>query len=179
MCVLLTQLWCDELLTHNIAAFQMCVIRMWLTSTQNYAGYFFLFFLSTWGSIGRISAPRSKQNHASSERPAPAGPRPSLYHHLNRRSRAQNSPFGNAASCRIASAAPFGPAVRLACTQHNWNQNCTTQGGGINKNISPRSFSVSLHAPRRQQIPCSVPSCTIPTAAQQRWGDYTVPRNMQ
>lgn len=65
-------------------------------------------------------------------------------------------------------AAPSIDATRLACRQHGQNANCTTEGGegrmegggrGGRKDVSADSSSVSLHAPLRQQIPCSVPSC--------------------
>lgn len=65
--------------------------------------------------------------------------------------------------------APSIDATRLACRQHSQNANCTTEGGegrmegggegGGRKDVSADSSSVSLHAPLRQQIPCSVPSC--------------------
>lgn len=65
---------------------------------------------------------------------------------------------------QAASAAPSSPATRLACRQHDRNQNCTTEGGGRKKNkktASPKSFSVfALHAALSQRIPRSAPSCT-------------------
>lgn len=160
------------------------VICTWLTSKQNHAGYFFFFFSSL--IVEEVSAGslplHHSENHPSSEQPMAADLRPSPKHYLNSLLQAQtflNRHFGNAASCGVLLQLPTD-------LPWGWHADSTTeiktapQGEKKkSKKKSPHSFNVLLHAPLRQQIPCSVPSCTIRTAAQQSWCDYKVLRNMQ
>lgn len=65
--------------------------------------------------------------------------------------------------------------ARPKCKLHHRGRGGKKSKGG-RKAVSADSSSILLHAPLRQQIPCSVPSCR---AVQQSWWDYKLLRSMQ